>query len=69
MGEKLLVTTVLIDLARGITNAADIIDNERQQGTGLYISVVSAMELIVGCRNKNEVAKAKKLMSLWKHII
>ena len=60
MARKLLDTTVLIDLSRGKIAAADFFDNERQAGTELFVSVVSAMELIVGCRNKAEVAKAEK---------
>ena len=60
MARKLLDTTVLIDLSRGKIAAADFFDNERHAGTELFVSVVSAMELIVGCRNKAEVAKAEK---------
>ncbi len=60
MAGKLLDTTVLIDLSRGKLEAADFVDNERRLGTELSVSVVSAMELIVGCRNKAEVAKAEK---------
>ena len=60
MAGKLLDTTVLIDLSRGKLDAADYVDSERQVGTELFVSVVSAMELIVGCRNKAEVVKAEK---------
>jgi len=60
MADKLLDTTVLIDLSRGKVAAADFVDNERQLGTRLFVSVVSAMELIVGCRDKAEVTKAEK---------
>jgi len=60
---KLLDTTVLIDLSRGNSDAADFIDSGRTTGTRLCISVISAMELIAGCRDKHEVAKAKKLVS------
>jgi hypothetical protein len=61
MTGKLLDTTVLIDLSRGNTDAADFIDAVRASGTPLFISVISAMELIVGCRDKGEVEKAEKL--------
>ena len=60
---KLLDTTVLIDLSRGRTDAADFIDSTRSSGTPLFISVISAMELIAGCRDKNEVEKAEKLIA------
>ena len=60
MAGKLLDTTVLIDLSRGNMNAADFIDEERRKGTELFVSVISAMELVIGCRNKSEVAKVEK---------
>jgi predicted nucleic acid-binding protein len=58
----LLDTTVLIDLSRGYTQAAEFIDNRHESGFLLAISVVSAMELVVGCRNKTEVTQAEKLI-------
>lgn len=60
---KLLDTTVLIDLSRGNIDAADFIDAAFQSDISLFISVISAMELIAGCRDKNEVEKASKLIS------
>ena len=60
---KLLDTTVLIDLSRGNADVADFIDAALTSGTPLFISVISAMELIVGCRDKAEVEKAKKLIA------
>jgi hypothetical protein len=63
MTGKLLDTTVLIDLSRGSTDAADFVDAARKSGTPLFISVISAMELIAGCRNKVEVKKAEKLFA------
>ena len=63
MPGKLLDTTALIDLSRGQIAAADFLDGEREAGTPLFVSIVSAMEFIVGCRNKAELAKAQKLLS------
>ena len=63
MTGRLLDTTVLIDLSRGEADAADFIDDAFASGTPLCISVISAMELITGCRNKAEVEKAKKLIA------
>lgn len=60
---KLLDTTVLIDLSRGSSAAAEFVDNERSVGTALFVSVISAMELVGGCRNKQEVAEIKKLVA------
>lgn len=62
MAGKLLDTTILVDLSRGYQDA-DFVDNERRLETELFVSVVSAMELIVGCRNKPEIAKAEKLIA------
>lgn len=63
MNGKLLDTTVLIDLSRGNLNTADFIDSASESGTSLFISVISAMELIAGCRDKDEVEKAQKLIA------
>jgi tRNA(fMet)-specific endonuclease VapC len=63
MTGKLLDTTVLIDLLRGNTDAADFVDAVLASGISLFISVISAMELIAGCRNKAEVEKAKRLIA------
>ena len=63
MSGKLLDTTVLIDLSRGNIDAADFIDSASESGTPLFISVVSAMELIAGCRDKQEVEKAQRLIA------
>lgn len=63
MSGKLLDTTILIDLSRGNTSAADFIDDARNTQIPLSISVISAMELIVGCRDKAEVKKAGNLIA------
>ncbi|HBY92406.1 MAG TPA: VapC toxin family PIN domain ribonuclease [Chloroflexi bacterium] len=63
MTGKLLDTTVLIDLSRGNVKAADFVDPALADETPLYVSVISAMELIVGCRDKGEVEKAKNLIA------
>lgn len=63
MDSILLDTTVLIDLARGNEQAADFIGQSHKTTRLLAVSVVSAMELIVGCRNKNEVKQAQTLIA------
>lgn len=63
MTGKLLDTTVLIDLSRGNADAADFVDSARATDTPLFVSVVSAMELIAGCRDGVEVEKAEKLVA------
>ncbi len=59
----LLDTTVLIDLFRGKEKAADFIEQECNTKRLLAISIVSTMELIVGCRNKIEVDKSQQLIA------
>ncbi len=63
MTGKLLDSTILIDLSRGGITAAEYIDSERAAAVSLFISVISAMELIAGCRNKGEVMKIKALVA------
>ncbi len=63
MTGRLLDTTVLIDLLRGNEKAADFLDAAVAEKTPLYVSVISAMELVAGCRDKAEVDKAKHLIS------
>jgi predicted nucleic acid-binding protein len=63
MNALLLDTTVLIDLSRGNEQAADFIEQRFERKQLLAVSIVSAMELIVGCRNKNEVNKAQNLIA------
>ncbi len=63
MNGLLLDTTVLIDLARRNESAADFIEQSREAGTPLAVSTISAMELIVGCRNKTEVTQAQALIA------
>ena len=63
MTEVLLDSTVLIDLSRGKYAASEFIDNSRNLGVLLAVSVISAMELIIGCRNKSEVTKAEQLIA------
>ena len=63
MTGRLLDTTILIDLSRGNADAAQFIDVTVANGIPLFVSVISAMELIVGCRNKEEVTKAQKLVA------
>lgn len=63
MSGKLLDTTVLVDLFRGNTQAADFIDAAIAGGTAPFVSVISAMELVTGCRDKAEVEKAKRLIA------
>jgi len=47
-------TDILIDAGRGDSTAINCLHHAEQQTT-LAVSVVTQMELIVGCRNKKEL--------------
>jgi predicted nucleic acid-binding protein len=63
MTGTLLDTTILIDILRGNANTAEFIDTALADDTPLFVSAISAMELVVGCRNRIEVDKAERLLS------
>ena len=54
MSFTLIDTDILIDVGRGNSDAIDCVQRMSQQSV-LAISVVTQMELIVGCRNKQEL--------------
>ncbi|MBN2011504.1 type II toxin-antitoxin system VapC family toxin [candidate division KSB1 bacterium] len=54
MDKMLVDTDILIDVSWGVTNAIQRLDIEAQASL-LTISVITQMELLIGCRNKNEL--------------
>jgi predicted nucleic acid-binding protein len=50
----LIDTDILIDAGRGVQDAINCLQRLSQQGT-LAVSMVTQMELMVGCRNKTEL--------------
>ncbi len=54
-------TDVLIDAARGVADAVAFLTAQRA-GVGVCISSISAMELIMGCRNKAELAQLQQFL-------
>ena len=58
----LIDTDILIDASRGLESAGRFL-NDRQQGLGLTISIVSAMELIAGCRNAGQLAGVRHFLA------
>ena len=56
MKQILIDTDILIDVFRGIEPAINRLQDESQTAL-LSISVVTEMELMVGCRNKSEQQK------------
>jgi hypothetical protein len=68
MGQKsvemiLADSTILIDLSRGNEEAILFCDNERRRGGGIAISIISSMELIIGCRDKGDLNKTLKFLA------
>jgi predicted nucleic acid-binding protein len=58
----LVDTDVLIDASRRINDALFSLDTAQQQGS-LAVSVMTAMELLGGCRNKAESVKVEMMLS------
>jgi predicted nucleic acid-binding protein len=57
----LIDTDVLIDAERGRPDAISFL-TAQQGGAGVRVSVVSAMELVVGCRNAVELGYVRQFM-------
>ncbi|WP_107668435.1 type II toxin-antitoxin system VapC family toxin [Cyanothece sp. BG0011] len=63
MVHKILVDTdILIDVSRNISTAVNRVKTEEKKAK-LSISVITNMELIIGCRNKIELQKLNKFLS------
>ncbi|MBI3913531.1 MAG: type II toxin-antitoxin system VapC family toxin, partial [Chloroflexi bacterium] len=58
-------TDVLIDAGRNIADAVTCLEQVEHQAS-LAISVVSEMELVVGCRNKAELRTLDKFLSRFR---
>ena len=56
-------STILIDLSRGNEEAILFCDDARKKGQNIAISVMSSMELVIGCRNKREFNKTSKFLA------
>lgn len=62
MADLILVDTdILIDVGKGINQAVTILDRMEDE-TVLGISVITQMELIIGCRNKSELRVVEKFL-------
>ena len=62
MAARILVDSdILIDAARGESQAVDFLDSKANE-CSVCLSCISHMELIVGCRNKRELAALDKFM-------
>lgn len=54
-------TDILIDAARGVADAISFL-NAQQTASGLYVSIISPMELVAGCSNKTELAQVQQFL-------
>jgi len=54
-------TDILIDAARGIADAVAFLAAQQVAG-GTHVSIISAMELVAGCRNKTELAQVQQFL-------
>ena len=63
----LVDTDILIDVSRGITQAIETLE-ELQEDHVLSISVVTQMELMVGCENKKEFKQLENFLKRFEII-
>ncbi|MBL7987097.1 MAG: type II toxin-antitoxin system VapC family toxin [Chlorobi bacterium] len=57
----LLDTDILIDVGRGVKTSVDVVKHITDEST-IAISIVTQMELVIGCRNKSELQKLNKFL-------
>jgi predicted nucleic acid-binding protein len=57
----LIDTDILIDQTRGVPAAATFLSVQHAAGS-VFVSIVSAMELIQGCRNAVELGNVRRLL-------
>ena len=60
-------TDILIDAALQISEAVECLDRIERQ-SGLAISVITQMELLVGCRNKTELRNTESFLERFQVI-
>ena len=52
---------ILVDALRGFRVGLDYVEEASQQGA-LHISIISEMELILGCRNRRELHRLERFL-------
>ncbi len=60
-------TDILIDVGRGIQEAVDLL-KKIQSKNALAISIITQLELMIGCRNKSEIRKLDKFIKQFQII-
>lgn len=66
--DALIDTDILVDVLRGDFDAYDYLRRLETQHVWLAVSVVTQMELIVGCRNKAELRALDKFLARFEII-
>ena len=64
----LIDTDILIDAARGVDEAVGCLQQIQQQRSLGAVSSVTQMELIIGCRNKNELQALERFLEKFQII-
>jgi predicted nucleic acid-binding protein len=67
MSVTIIDTDILIDAARQVSNAIDCL-NELERRSTLAVSVITEMELFVGCRNKTELRNVERFLRRYRII-
>jgi predicted nucleic acid-binding protein len=57
----LIDTDILIDASRGLPQSGDFL-SAILSGPGITVSIISAMELIAGCRDSTQLSHTKQLL-------
>ena len=66
--EILIDTDVLIDAGRGVSNAVAQLETLEKQHT-LCVSIITRLELIIGCRNKRELGQLEKSLKRFRVLL
>lgn len=61
MADLLVDTDILIDTARGVLDAVSHLQRH-EQGSVIGISTVTQLELLIGCRNRNEQRETARFL-------
>jgi len=67
MSMTVVDTDILIDAARQVREAVDSLQKTEQR-SALAVSVISQMELFVGCRNKTELRNTERFLQRFQVI-
>ena len=67
MADLLVDTDILIDTTRGVLDAVSYLQRHAQQST-LVVSTVTQLELLIGCRNRNEQRTTSRFLQRFEVI-